>query len=111
MWAPEGVNPVAQLTMTGYTILFAIQMFYIGMIALSVIAGVTTINIFIFGSGVDSPMESIWSFLFYFIIPVIWAAIGILLTIGATLAIYLPLVPFVIFTMGAVGWLFSTVEA
>ncbi len=39
------------------------------------------------------------------------AVYGIVWVLGALLAIYIPLVPYLIFTVGVVGWLLLVVEA
>lgn len=45
------------------------------------------------------------------ILSVLVPAIGITWTLGATLAIYLPFIPYMIFTVTALGWLLTVVES
>lgn len=104
-------NPLLQLTIAGYAMLMIAQVFYLVMLVVAALSGASTISIFVFGSGIDNPLGRVWEYLYMFIIPLIWFVLGILVTLGATLGVYLPLVPYIIFTMGALGWLISTIEA
>ena len=49
--------------------------------------------------------------LFVSILPMIYSLAIVLWTLGATLGIYIPLVPYVIFTMTAFGWIIQVIEA
>lgn len=49
--------------------------------------------------------------LFTTIIPLIYSLAIILWTMGATLGVYLPLVPYLVFTMTAFGWIIQVIEA
>jgi len=110
MMSPDP-NPLKNLAIGGYAILLAVQIFYLILLVIAIIAGVSTISIFVLGTGIDSPVQNIWTYLFYFMIPLIWMMLGAMVSVGATLAIYVPMIPYIIFTVGAIGWLFSTIEA
>lgn len=46
-----------------------------------------------------------------FLVPVLTGIVGALFVSGATLAIYVPLIPYILFVFGAIGWLIFVVEA
>ncbi len=104
-------NPLLQLTIAGYAMLMAVQVFYLIMLVVAALSGLSTIGIFVLGTGIDNPLKSIWEYIFMFLMPLIWIVMGILVSLGATLGVYLPMIPYIVFTMGALGWLISTVEA
>lgn len=43
--------------------------------------------------------------------PIIMALIGSLYVFGGTLSVYVPLIPYIFFTLGGIGWFIATVEA
>jgi len=109
----SNTNPLGQLIMTGYIMLIVAQYLYIGVLILTIVmAIVMNLNIMIVGSGMTkNPAGSMMMFLYIFIMPLFFMFLGLLTSVGATMAIYVPLIPYIIFTMGAIGWLFSTIEA
>jgi conjugal transfer/type IV secretion protein DotA/TraY len=58
-----------------------------------------------------SPFAWGFNFLFMQLIPAMYALLIIMWTMGATLGIYTPLVPYLIFTTTAFGWLIAVTEA
>lgn len=107
----QNPNPLLQLTIAGYSMLMAVQVFYLIMLLTATMSGISTISIFVLGSGIDNPLGRMFEYLFMFLMPLIWVIMGLLVTLGATLGVFLPMIPYIIFTMGAIGWLISTVEA
>ncbi len=69
------------------------------------------ISPFILGTGITNPAGGAIALIYMLLVPALYAFCGFLITFGATLAIYVPLIPYMIFTFGAIGWLISTVEA
>jgi conjugal transfer/type IV secretion protein DotA/TraY len=63
------------------------------------------------GTGFDNPLGPTAQFLMIFLLPAFYAFIGYLIVMGGILAVYIPLIPYVVFTFGAIGWLISVVEA
>ncbi|EKD70440.1 MAG: Defect in organelle trafficking protein, partial [uncultured bacterium] len=111
--AEGNTNPLAQLAAAGYGILFAVQILFAAFMITIVILGIASkINVLVLGSGLtDNPLSNAVTFLYMFIVPLIYLFMGLMVTVGASLGIYVPLIPYVVFTMGAVGWFMSTVEA
>jgi conjugal transfer/type IV secretion protein DotA/TraY len=69
------------------------------------------ISPFVLGTGIINPAGGAINLLYTLLVPALYAFCGFLIGLGATLAIYVPLIPYIIFTFGAIGWLLSTVEA
>jgi hypothetical protein len=73
---------------------------------------VANLNAFILGFGFTSNFfHAMVMFLVVATLSTILAFCGWCITIGGMLAIYTPLVPYIIFTMGAIGWFIATIEA
>ena len=58
-----------------------------------------------------SPLAWAVNLLFVSILPMIYSLAIVLWTMGATLGIYIPLVPYLVFTMTAFGWIIQVIEA
>lgn len=58
-----------------------------------------------------NPLPWAVNVIFLQIIPLIYGIAIILWTLGATIGIYLPLVPYIVFTMTAFGWIIQVIEA
>lgn len=107
----DATNPLVALTITGYVMLMVAQILYVVMIIVSVVMGIASMSFFIFGTGVTNPVGTISTLLYFFLVPLIFMFLGVLVSVGATFAIYIPMIPYVIFTLGAIAWLISTIEA
>lgn len=94
-----GVNPIVALaTMGTYYINFAGQM-WLTMIEISVTCSLIPIfGIFIFA-------------LISLVMPIIFAWLGIMATIGFLTSFYVPLVPYIMFTFGGIAWIMAVIEA
>lgn len=106
-------DPVADLILEGTVLMKIAQSTYLTMLILLLVLGtVSSINVMAMGSGLSSnPVIGGLKLLYQMSIPVILAYIGLLLSIGATYAVYVPMIPFMIFTLGVVGWYTSVIEA
>jgi len=104
-------NPLMQMQTAGDVILWIVQIVYPIILILTIALGLFSgLNGFILGTGMMNPASTAMILVYFFLMPAIMALLGILMALGGTLAIYLPLIPFTIFTMGAIGWLLSTIE-
>jgi defect in organelle trafficking protein DotA len=94
-----GINPVIALANMGtYYINFAVNL-WLQLIEISIVATLIPIfGIFVF------PLIALAT-------PVLMAWLGIMLQIGFTTAYYVPILPYVMFTFGAVSWLMAVIEA
>ncbi|HTM63589.1 MAG TPA: DotA/TraY family protein [Gammaproteobacteria bacterium] len=106
-------DPLAQLMSLGNMYLSIIEIifwiFFGVMMVVAILAMVTSMQIF--GSGMAQGIASIFMDLFLMFGPLVMIILTMFLTIGALYAVYVPMIPFTIFTLGAIGWMISTVEA
>lgn len=111
--APTKSNPLVAVASFGYALMITAQvLFAICVTAISVATGFLTINPMVIGTGLTmNPAGEVAKALANFFGPFIVILISTLFTLGATLGIYVPLIPYMIFTMGAIGWLFAVIEA
>lgn len=107
----EASNPLAALSVTGYIMLMVAFVLYIVMLVVAVLMGIGSLSFYVLGTGVTNPVGYIGTFVYFFVVPLIFMFLGVLVTVGGTFAVYIPMIPYVIFTMGAIAWLISTVEA
>ncbi|MCE3238162.1 MAG: hypothetical protein K0R24_1143 [Gammaproteobacteria bacterium] len=106
-------NPLAQLAASGYKMMYSAQiLFWATLVIVSIAAVVGTINFVVLGSGMTANpaleyAKAAWGMVSPFFILMIVS----LYSMGAIIGIYLPLLPYIIFTMGAIGWMMTTLEA
>ena len=106
------VNPLMMLQLFGTLMLILVQVAVVLVIAIILTAGIaSSISAFGLGTGITNPLSNAAIIEAMFLIPLFWLAMGLLTSIGATLSIYTPLLPFIYFTFGAIAWMISTVEA
>lgn len=99
-------NPIVNLQSFGETLLVVMQILFVALFALIF---VTTLSTAV-GSSMSSLGYAVTNVASY-ILPIVMALLFSLFVFGATLAVYVPLIPYIIFTMGAIGWFMSTIEA
>lgn len=94
-----GINPVIALANMGtYYINFAANL-WLELIEMSIVATLI-------------PLFGIFMFaLLAMTMPILLAWLGIMLQIGFTTAYYVPILPYMIFTFGAISWLMAVIEA
>ncbi len=109
----KGTDPLTQLSATGYTLISVAGIMYIAFLLIVFIASlVANLSIMFIGSGLpENPVGGGVADLMLLIMPLVVGLIGMMLAIGSTLAIYIPLIPYTIFTIGAIGWMISCIEA
>jgi hypothetical protein len=105
-------DPVASLIVLGSSLLYIVGITYGVLIVLFLITGLAgNISVFALGTGFINPVGPAATLVSMLILPAVFGFLGILLALGGTLGIYVPLIPFVIFTLGAIGWFTSVIEA
>lgn len=99
------MNPIIGLAELGRTMISVVQivwiggaMFFLATSALGLIPGFSAVN------------YAILSFVLYFI-PLLTVILSLMFVSGAMMAFYIPLVPFIIFTLGALSWFIAVIEA
>jgi hypothetical protein len=105
-------NPLVQLAAAGYGLLWAAQILFTTFLVSALAIGLTSgINGFLLGTGGFNPMAVSSPIIFMILVPLLFALMGLMVTMGATMGIYVPLIPYMIFTFGAIGWFMSVIEA
>lgn len=105
-------NPLASLQSLGKILLIVAQVLFA--LILVVIIPLTILgyfDVFVLGTGVNNPIGPTVTTLAIIFAPLAAMFLGALFTFGASLAIYVPLIPYVVFTMGVVSWFILIIEA
>ncbi len=108
-----GVNPLLMLQLFGSLLLLIAQVTFLLMVALILAAGtLSDLNVMVLGTGLtNNPTEAPVIMLTVFLVPLFWGAMALMVSIGALLSIYTPLLPFIYFTFGAIAWIIGVIEA
>ncbi|TAK73424.1 MAG: hypothetical protein EPO11_08450 [Gammaproteobacteria bacterium] len=106
-------DPLLKAASIGSNMLIAAEAMFGVVLILGVAAAIAgSVNAMVLGTGLtQSPFANAVLIANMYLAPPLLGMIGLLLTYGALLGIYLPLIPFVVFTFGAIGWLISVIEA
>jgi conjugal transfer/type IV secretion protein DotA/TraY len=105
-------NPLVGIQIAGTVLLLAADIAFVVILAVVIAMGIAgDIDIFVLGSGAVDPLGPTTGMVLIFIVPAIYFVLGILITLGGLLSVYTPLIPYLVFTFGAIGWLISTIEA
>lgn len=105
-------NPLANLANFGYTLMATAQGLYAAV--LTALATISGIAIAASTTALGTGNSSVWGLISIFttlLTPLFFAIIGSIYTIGATIGIYVPLIPYIVFIAGAMGWLLAAIEA
>lgn len=105
-------NPLAKLQSFGKSLLITAEVLYpVVIIGGAIIAGLTDISVIALGTGGWGWGGWIKYIYFFGVMPVAFFILGICITFGGLLAVYVPLIPYIVFTLSALGWFISTIEA
>lgn len=108
----EGEDPISYLIMVG-NVLLSVAPTLFGILVpasfgFTVLGSVTPFGL---GTGVYTGIGAGLSVMLAVLMPALYGLCGIMIGLGGLLGIYVPLIPYIVFTTGAIGWLISTVEA
>lgn len=108
----KGGNPLVALVGVGQALLIVATTLFLVIMVIVVAMGIGLGlgSITVLGTG-DPGIAAMFNFVEIALIPIVYGALALLVTVGATLAIYTPLLPFIYFTFGAIAWMISTIEA
>ena len=98
MISASGVNPVVALAQMGVFYINFASNLWIQLLSLSI----TTSLIPLFGVVIFACLT--------FFMPLLLAWLGIMVGIGMTTAYYVPILPYMIFTFGSIGWFMAVIE-
>lgn len=109
---PKGQSPLTALVNGGQVLLGIAEGLFVVFIGATVaLTGAGYFDVFVLGTGVDNPLGPMTTTMYMIIVPLLLALLGVLIAIGGSLAIYLPLMPYMIFLFGVVSWFLSTIES
>lgn len=111
--APQGdsqANPVVTMQSFGHTLLVMADNVFLAVIALALVLGGLSTIVTVFGTTVNYA-QGVTAALLAFLLPLAAAILGYMISVGAMLGVYMPLVPYVLFTFGAIGWFIAVIEA
>lgn len=110
----SGKQPLVSLSKAGWEMMAAAQFLFltITVIAMAVMGGLSFANFVAIGTGftLNPGYETIRTGL-GMLTPFIVILISALFSIGALLGIYLPLVPYLVYVVTAIGWFIAVIEA
>lgn len=108
----SGSNPLSQLQITGTVLLVTAQITAVVFIAVTFALGIVgAIAAFVLGTGVHNPVTPAMTLIYLLVVPIMFMLVGFMVSVGGLLGVYVPLIPYVIFTFGALGWMTSCIEA
>ncbi|MDR3492919.1 MAG: DotA/TraY family protein [Gammaproteobacteria bacterium] len=105
-------NPIVALQSFGkYMLITGLVAYGVFLVIISVMLVVGKINVLALGTGLtDSPVSNLMAFLASTLNAWFMVLIAFCFSVGGLLAVYTPLIPYVIFTFGAIGWMIAVIE-
>ncbi len=106
-------NPLYNISLWGYRMMIVVQfLFWLTVTLTAVATGLLSTNFMVVGTGMTTgPWFEGFKAAWGMISPFFMLGMSALFSIGVVFAIYLPLIPYTIYLMGAIGWLMATIEA
>lgn len=109
-----GQNPLAKMASFGNSLLNTAQYTYTSFLVAGTVTAalVGASNTTVLGSGTPAgPWYTAFQFITSVTTPLLAAVLTALFTYGGLLGIYIPLIPYVVFTVTVLGWFIATIEA
>ena len=104
-FSESDADPLLSIQSAGKTIVQGIEIIWISTALIAAAIGVASI------CPALNPIFSILQNFVRWFVPMFTALLTFLFLSGSILAYYLPLIPFILFSFGALGWLFGVIEA
>lgn len=107
-------DPIVSIAQSGYEMMASAQALFVFFSLLFAAMAVTgsLSSAVIFGNGVPQGVLMAWvTGITKFLGPLVILLITTLFTVGAMLGVYVPLIPYIIFTVTSVGWFIGVIEA
>ncbi|MBA3661638.1 MAG: DotA/TraY family protein [Gammaproteobacteria bacterium] len=105
-------NPLAKLQTLGFILLVVAQILFFLVIYITTgLALLGYFSAYALGTGFDNPVGGTVTTFAIILGPILAMFLGALFTFGALLAVYTPLIPYIIFTVGAISWFLLVIEA
>lgn len=107
-----GQNPMFAIQQLGMTLLMIVEIFFGVFLVITIILGIAgNFSAFVIGTGIINPIGPAMTLVYIVLIPALYGLMGILAAYGGLLGIYVPLIPFIIFTGGVITWFLLVIEA
>lgn len=103
-------NPIVNLQYFGKSCLIAAETLFWSFLVVTVGLGILQTNAVLLGNTISWGAGVASALLSYFM-PVVFFFILYLISIGGLLGVYVPLLPFTLFTFGVIGWFTAVIEA
>jgi conjugal transfer/type IV secretion protein DotA/TraY len=109
----SAANPLAAIHSFGEDLLITGQVLYVAFVVIFFIAILLGgIDPMVLGTGTPRPFwNAVIIFLSNALFPVLIFFIGFCFSFGGMLAFYIPMIPYIVFLVGALGWMLSVIEA
>ncbi len=106
-------DPLVSIASFGQTLLLTVQiLFAILIVLVPLLTGLFTANFIVLGTGMPlTPWGEAIKAFFNVITPFIVLILTAMVSIGGLLGIYVPLIPYIVFTTSAIGWFIGVIEA
>lgn len=105
-------GPLTGLALLGQVLMLTGAALYaIIFIATAVLGGVSLINVYAVGTGMDSPIYGFVMLMTIMFTPLVYLICGWMIGFGIICAVYIPLIPYIVFTFGVIGWMIAVIEA
>lgn len=104
-------NPLSTLQATGMGMLISVEVLFTAILVATIVLGVAgNIDVWALGTGGIDPAGPMAALMYTLLIPMMLALFAVLISLGGTLGVYVPLIPYIVFTFGAIGWLLAVIE-
>jgi defect in organelle trafficking protein DotA len=103
-------DPIIRLHEFGRSLLIDADIIFITFLLIGIGLGLLATYQIVFGNNLN-PIAGISQFLQSYIIPLVYFFVGYLIVVGGLLGVYLPMLPYMLFTFGAIGWFIGVIEA
>lgn len=108
----NATNPLSSLQAYGEAVLITAQILFALFLAAAILlVTLGSLKAYVLGTGVDTGIGQGLAAGFMLLMPAFLAFIAALIVFGGLLAVYTPLIPFILFTMAALGWMIGVIEA
>lgn len=108
----KGSNPLTAIQITGAVMLMVVTILYPVLLVVTFVLGIFGFfNVYSLGTGITNPAGGAAGLVYFILVPALFGFMAIMVSLGGMLAVYVPLIPYVIFTFGAIGWLTTVIEA
>ncbi|MFZ2314936.1 MAG: DotA/TraY family protein [Gammaproteobacteria bacterium] len=106
-------DPLVSIQSLGKGLLITIFVMFPIVLTLEILVGVASMfaSTTVLGTGMPQGMTSLVIIMSALVTPLLLGFMAVFMAIGALLAVYTPLIPYIIFITGVIGWFGSTIEA